>query len=267
MPCPICTSDNWTPVLVAETFAIVRCTTCTLARTMPVPAESDGREHFAEDFHHYQRFYTEQCELRYGFAARMLHVVRAFKAAGRILDIGCGLGFFLDYARRHGYQCVGIDTSAAATRFAREQLRLNVIASDFMHAQFSAPDTFDVITANHVLEHISLPIPFLEKARRLLEPGGILISASPNFGGLLPRLLGRRWYGLQPAQHVWQFTPGSYRALFRKAGFRVERTQIDSMHYAPASDWKGNVIFCLAKLATGIGQGDNLVIVARGAES
>jgi len=253
-------------VLIAESFVIVRCTTCTLARTMPAPAESDGREHFAEDYDHYKRFYTEQGELRYDFAARMLHVVRAFKAAGRILDIGCGLGFFLDYARTHGYQCVGIDTSVAAARFAREQLRLNVIASDFMDAQFSASEAFDVVTANHVLEHISLPIPFLDKARRLLKPGGILVSASPNFGGLLPRLLGRRWYGLQPAQHVWQFTPDSYRALFQKAGFRVEQTRIESMHYAPGPDWKGNVIFCLAKLATGIGHGDNLVIVARGAE-
>jgi len=53
---------------------------------MPAPAESDGREHFAEDYDHYKRFYTEQRELRYDFAARMLHVVRAFKAAGRILD-------------------------------------------------------------------------------------------------------------------------------------------------------------------------------------
>jgi 2-polyprenyl-3-methyl-5-hydroxy-6-metoxy-1,4-benzoquinol methylase len=231
---------------------------------MPAPTESDGQEHFGEEDAHYRRFYVEQRELRYGFAAQMLRLVQEFQPAGRLLDIGCGLGFFLDYAGRRGYRCVGIDTSAAATRFAREELHLDAIAADFMDACFSPSEAFDVVTANHVLEHISQPVPFLEKARRLLKPGGILVSASPNFGGLLPRVLTRRWYGLQPSQHVWQFTPESYKALFQKAGFRIERTEIGSMHYAPGSKWKETVIFCLAKLATAIGRGDNLVMVARG---
>lgn len=245
MPCPNCAPEAWKPALIAEAFAIARCAICGLARTLPVPAESDGREHFAEDEAYYRRFYTEQRELRYVFTARMLRVKREFKAAGRILDIGCGLGFFPDYARRHGYECVGIDTSPAATRFARQHLLLDVIAVAFMDARFGSSETFDVVTANHVLEHFSEPVPFLEKAGRLL---------------------GRRWYGLQPSQRVWQFTLASYRALFQMAGLRVERTRIGSMHYAPGPNWKGTVIFCMAKLATAIGQGDNFVVVARGSD-
>ena len=230
---------------------------------MPAPTESDGQEHFAEEDAHYRRFYVEQRELRYGFAAQMLRLVQEFQPAGRLLDIGCGLGFFLEYAGRRGYRCVGIDTSAAATRFAREELHLNAVAADFMDVRFSPSEAFDVVTANHVLEHISQPVSFLVKARRLLRPGGILVSASPNFGGLVPRLLGHRWYGLQPSQHVWQFSPGSYATLFRTAGFTVERTEVTSMHYAFGSGWKGDVCCCLARLATVLGQGDNMILVAR----
>ncbi|MFI5341334.1 MAG: class I SAM-dependent methyltransferase [Candidatus Methylomirabilales bacterium] len=264
--CPVCGGGSWRTIRSADAFAVARCRTCGLARTEPAPAESDGREHFAEDYAHYKRFYDEQRELRYSFVAPPLRLLEEFVGRGRILDVGCGLGFFLDSARQHGYECVGIDTSVGATRFAREDLHLDVVTGDFLAANFEPANPFDAITMNHVLEHISSPIRFLGKVRRLLRPGGVAISASPNYGGLVPRLLGHRWYGLQPSQHVWQFTPGSYAALFRTAGFTVERTEVTSMHYAFGSGWKGDVCCCLARLATVLGQGDNMILVARALE-
>ncbi len=259
--CPVCESGRWGRVLRAEGFEVARCLTCTLARTVPAPRESDGREHFSGDYAYYKGFYTEQKELRYRFAARTLGIVREFKDAGRILDIGCGIGFFVDYAARHGYECVGIDTSPAATRFAREELNLNVLTADFIAESFQTLDAFDVVTLNHVLEHISSPLPFLMKVGRVLKRDGIVISSSPNFAGLLPRLLKRRWYGLQPLQHVWQFSPKSYKALFDKAGFIVQRVSVESMHYAPGPDWRATVIYCLAELSKAVGQGDNVSLV------
>lgn len=250
-------------MLGADSFQVIACPTCTLARTHPAPSESDGREHFAADDAYYKRFYTDQKELRYRFAAQTLGIIREFKDAGRILDIGCGMGFFVDYAARHGYQCSGIDTSTAATRFAREELNLDVLTADFMHGPFGTPGAFDVVTMNHVLEHVSSPLPFLQKVRRVLKRGGIVVSSSPNFAGLLPRLLKQRWYGLQPSQHVWHFSPKSYAALFEKAGFMVERMGIGSMHYAAGPGWRATLILGLAKVSKALGQGDNLFLVGR----
>lgn len=261
--CPVCGSDGWQEMFRIDRVRIVRCPTCGIGRTVPPPPESDGREAFGGDDAYYRRFYTEEAALRYRFAADILAALREFKRSGRILDVGCGMGFFVDYAARAGYRCEGIDTSSAATRFARDELNLDVVTADFMDAAFAPRAGFDAVTLNHVLEHVSKPVAFLRKARRALKPGGVVVSSVPNFGGLLPRMLKGAWYGLQPSQHVWQFTPASLAGVFERAGFVVERLAVGSMHYTPAPDWKATVIFCVAKVSAALGLGDNLMLVAR----
>lgn len=261
--CPVCESSGWRRALRADAFEIERCRRCGLGRTCPAPRESDGREHISDNEAYYRRFYVEQAEFRYALAEKTLEVVREFADSGKMLDVGCGMGFFVHRAVQEGYHCVGIDTSPAATRFARERLNLGVTTGDLLDDSFEVDECFDVVTMNHVLEHVSRPMPFLGKVWGALKAGGIVISASPNFSGLVPRVLGARWYGLQPSQHVWQFGRESYAAIFEKVGFRLEALRLGSLHYADGSGWKAKSIFWLARLSDMLGQGDNLTLVAR----
>lgn len=258
--CPLCGSVGWRRVLAGPGFTVVRCQACGLARTEPLPRD-DG-DPGSDNGAFYERIYREQREFRYALAGAMLEAVLAFGAPGRLLDIGCGMGFFLDLATRRGYACLGIDRSPAATRFARERFKLDVWTGDFIQADVGV-ETFDVVTMNHVLEHVTTPIAFLEKVRKALKPGGTVISSSPNFGGALPRILGGRWNGLQPTEHVWHFTPITYGAAFTRAGFAVAQVQVGSLRYAPGPGWKTTLVFWLARLSTAVGRGDNLVLVGR----
>ncbi|MBI2217748.1 MAG: class I SAM-dependent methyltransferase [Candidatus Rokubacteria bacterium] len=216
----------------------------------------------SKDAAYYRRFYEEQSEFRRRLTIPMLQVLAEFASTGQILDVGCGLGFFLDVASRHGgYRCVGIDMSTAATDFARCTLGLDVRTGDFSKERFA--EVFDAITMNHVLEHISAPVPFLERARTVLAPGGIVVSSSPNFAGWLARALGARWYGLQPSQHVWQFTPASYATLFRRAGFSVLAVRTGSLYYPWGPGWKAPAVWGVARAAAILGHGDNMFLVAR----
>jgi 2-polyprenyl-3-methyl-5-hydroxy-6-metoxy-1,4-benzoquinol methylase len=262
-PCAICGLDGWRPALAGRDFSIVQCRGCTVGLTRPPPVEADGHESFAEDEAYFRRFLEEQGEFRRRLAMPMLRVLERFKPSGRILDVGCGLGFFLDCAAAKGYGCVGIDTSPAATELARRAFGLDVRTGSFGRTALGPDDVFDVITMNHVLEHVSEPVAFLGSAWRALRPGGIVISGSPNFAGLLPALLRERWYGLQPSQHVWQFTPASYARLFSAAGFAVEEVRVGSMHYAPGRRYRGSLVWALARIANAVGRGDNLLLVGR----
>lgn len=262
-PCAICGVDGWRPVLAGSGFSIVQCRGCTVGLTLPRPVEADGTEHFAEDEAYFRRFLDEQREFRRRLAMPMLRLLERFKPSGRVLDVGCGLGFFLECAAAKGYGCVGIDTSPAATELARRTLGLDVRTGAFGHTALGADDVFDAITMNHVLEHVSEPMPFLRSAWSALRPGGIVISGSPNFAGLVPVLLRERWYGLQPSQHVWQFTRASYVTLFRVAGFAVEEVRIDSLFYARGPGYKGFLTWALARIGEAVGRGDNLLLVGR----
>lgn len=261
--CPVCGGRRWRRAVRGADFEVVRCAGCTLGRTLPSPGEADGREHFADDDAHYRQSYLAQRALRYAFAAQMLAILQRFKREGRVLDIGCGIGVFVEYARRHGFACEGIDRSSGAARAARDELGVDLVTGNFADQAAAWPGAFDAVTMNHVLEHVSAPVAFLDRVVHVLKRDGVVVSASPNFGGLVPRILGRRWYGLQPSQHVWQFTPESYRAAFERVGLRVEQTIVDAMHYAPGSTWKSMVVYGLARLGKAVGRGDNVFVVGR----
>jgi ubiquinone/menaquinone biosynthesis C-methylase UbiE len=114
--------------------------------------------------------------------------VAQLKDGGHALDVGTGFGDFIrDLRDAHGWRVEGTEVSINALRRAREQHGLTVHHGQV--EQLDLPeDHFDLITLWHVLEHLPYPGPTLDRLRRLLKPGGILVIAVPN-DGLWPRLV------------------------------------------------------------------------------
>ncbi len=142
----------------------------------------------------------------------------------RLLDIGCGLGVGLDYAR-HALSCdvVGIDPGLLALRSA-EALGFPLIRGYFPHedARLGAP--FDCIEGWEVIEHIDTPMDFLEAARESLIDGGLLALSTPNADTInrdtpLSALLS----ALSPDEHRIIFSPHGLSALLTRAGFPAAR--------------------------------------------
>jgi len=146
---------------------------------------------------------------------------------GRLLDVGCGMGFFLDRARSSGWDVHGVDTSPAWVKHANARLggSARVQCASAEGADL-APGSFALITVWDVIEHIFEPIPFLSHLRTLVAPGGQLFIRTPNIAYGYPVYAARRWVlghdvELGPTNHVVYFTARTMRDALGRAGLRV----------------------------------------------
>ncbi|MCX6137560.1 MAG: class I SAM-dependent methyltransferase [Ignavibacteriales bacterium] len=152
--------------------------------------------------------------------AQRLAVMKVRSPAGRVLDVGCGPGFFLAEARAAGYDVHGIDVSALAVRFAAESLHLPAEVASL--EDVAARDaSFDIITLWHVLEHFLNPVAELQKIRKLMAPGAYLYLEVPNLHSIKFRLSGRKWVGgNHPLYHRTFFTKTTLEKTIALAGFQ-----------------------------------------------
>jgi SAM-dependent methyltransferase len=136
---------------------------------------------------------------------------------GRLLDVGCGNGQFLNKMHTRGWEVCGVDFDPKAVENARQLYKLDVRAGSLADQHF--PDSsFDAVTANHVIEHLPDPVAFLGEARRIVKPGGCLIVTTPNNQGLGHQMFQAHWYGIDPPRHVLVHSPMSLAECARRAG-------------------------------------------------
>jgi len=158
--------------------------------------------------------------------------------SGRLLDMGCGLGFFLKAMAPYGnWETFGCEISPAAVQYARQKLGLrNVVCGPLENAEFPR-GSFDIITMWDVLDHIPNPDPLLSHCHALLRKGGICFIRTPNvFNQLLRARLKKVLRGMQPGvvylmarDHQHHYCEKSIRSLLERNGF----SGIEFAHFHP----------------------------------
>ncbi|MFL6721073.1 MAG: class I SAM-dependent methyltransferase [Sphingomonas sp.] len=136
--------------------------------------------------------------------------------SGRVLDVGCGGGEWLQLAEEAGWQALGADPDALARKRAAA---LGFEVRDSIEAWLDYPGSLDVVTMSHVIEHVHDPKGTLDAAFELLRPGGQLFVDTPNIDALGHILYGRDWRGLETPRHLVIFNRRSLTATLRSAGF------------------------------------------------
>jgi 2-polyprenyl-3-methyl-5-hydroxy-6-metoxy-1,4-benzoquinol methylase len=152
--------------------------------------------------------------------ANTVDFIRKYRASGRLLDVGCAYGFFLQEARPY-FDVAGIEIAEEAATFCRKQsLRvLTGMADEYNLAQLGM---MDVITLLDVLEHLPSPHETLALCTRYLSPGGVILTTTGDFASHSARVAGARWRLMTPPQHLWYFTLESVERMSHALGLRVE---------------------------------------------
>ncbi|MFP4381158.1 MAG: methyltransferase domain-containing protein [Candidatus Sumerlaeia bacterium] len=140
---------------------------------------------------------------------------------GRLLEIGCSHGLYLERVRELGWQVEGLEMDEAAAEYAREKRGLDVRQGLFQPGMFPA-DTYDAIAMWQVLEHVPDPLETLRELRRLIRADGCLLIGVPNTDGLISALTGGAYAYLDAPRHFTQFTRTSLTRFLETAEFEVE---------------------------------------------
>jgi len=163
--------------------------------------------------------YASAAPLKIQTFERRIDFLKRLGARGRILDVGCACGFFIEAALKHGFDAYGIEFSKEAVAIAREEIRSRITVGDVNLLREREEDRFDAVVAFDIIEHTQNPIKFLEEIRQILRPGGWLMLATPDTGHFLRYLMGSRWPMLQPMQHTYLFSRTAVRFVLAKAGY------------------------------------------------
>jgi 2-polyprenyl-3-methyl-5-hydroxy-6-metoxy-1,4-benzoquinol methylase len=131
---------------------------------------------------------------RFKTAARHFRMVQRLCPPGRILDVGCASGLFLNLALNEGWSGAGLEPSETLSRKAQAVFKDRAeIQPRTLEQAALPPHSFDVITLWDVLEHVPLPVIFLQQCHLLLKPGGHLFLNVPNLDSQQAKWLGSRW--------------------------------------------------------------------------
>ena len=139
------------------------------------------------------------------------------EAGQSLLDIGCGNGNFLSLAAEVGWKVSGVDPDPKALNIARSHGY--EVFQGGIEQLHGSNELFDVITMNHVIEHVHDPVDFVRSAYRLLKPGGILFIDTPNIESTGAKIYGKNWRGLEAPRHLVLFSKIGLSDILTNNGF------------------------------------------------
>ncbi|HLG14587.1 MAG TPA: class I SAM-dependent methyltransferase [Blastocatellia bacterium] len=150
---------------------------------------------------------------------------------GRILDVGCGSGFFLRALDAGTWDRFGVEIGTAAAKLASQALGADRVFRGTLAQARLDDETFDVITYWSSLEHTNDPRANLLEARRVVRTGGTIIVQVPNVASYQARLFGPDWFALDVPRHRYHFTKRTLDLLMAECGFRPDRVTFYSKNH------------------------------------
>jgi|SRR5579863_1528155 len=169
--------------------------------------------------------YVAAASLKHETFRRRIRLIRNFVERGRLLDVGCASGFFIEMALEQGFDAYGIEFSKTAIALAKQEIQPRIMHGDVNLLRERGQKCFDLVVAFDIIEHTHNPIKFLMDIREILAPGGWLILATPDTGHFLRHLMRSRWPMLQPLQHTYLFSRKAMRKVLEEAGYNRIQVQ------------------------------------------
>ena len=225
--------------------------------------------------YHRDKDYLESESLFRNIFKKRFRLIIKLLGGGRVLDIGCSTGVFLDLFRESGWETWGVEPSSSAL-VARKKSH-KVVRNVFEKTELPK-DYFDLVILNHTLEHMENPAQVLQKVKIILKKGGVLYLDVPNAGGLGAKLLGKHWPYLLPKEHKYQFSKQSLSTLLSDADYKIIHFESRSGLFEFANPflelWQAfvglkkrfftdilTIPYCL--VASALQMGDSMSIIAR----
>jgi SAM-dependent methyltransferase len=260
----LCGASSFQLIYQKDVWGYHRCLQCGLVALHPRPSQKE----LMRSYHAYLpvaeqeiNAWSKMIEPVVNFSADLIQ--RRVKANHpRLLDIGCGYGFFLKKIQQLGWQVEGIEVSKPGRDYAGKKLGLKIHANPLEQLNF--PDAcFDAVTLFYVIEHVHDPKRMLAEVCRILSPEGILMLRWPHSTPVV-KILGpfsKRYDVFHTPYHLYDFNPRTMHRLLQQAGFQGVKTMIGG-HTLPQNRfyrWSSVVFGGLAEMMYRIARGSFLL--------
>lgn len=233
-PCNLCGSNN----IKLLNNSYVRCNKCGFVYVDGVSLKNHliyGEKYFhIEDFNDktkigYRSYEKDRQHHKYYFGKK-LDLIKKYLHNGKILDVGCALGFFMEEALKQGFDPYGIDVSEYAVSYSSKHFPKKVVCGDIKKANFKA-NFFDGVTLFQTIEHLKNPLETIEQIGKILKKNGFLFIATPNHNCMLRKIMGKGWFEYKPAEHLNLFDRKTLKYILNKCGFEMIDVFDDRFYY------------------------------------
>ncbi len=216
--CPLCKkkSKGFKLWIKVEEGEIIKCNNCGLGFL-----SNDLENNYTENYNskpYYKLLLRSQHDLSLRYKKQLKEINKITHKKGKLIDIGCSIGLFLNTAASFGFETFGYDINKINLKKAQKFFAINILPDNFLEDQ-KYKDLFDVATMWDVLEHLRDPVGYLSKLISIVKPGGLLVIQSPNMESYEFLKFGNKWNWLTPGDHLQFFTPTTLTRVVASAGF------------------------------------------------
>jgi 2-polyprenyl-3-methyl-5-hydroxy-6-metoxy-1,4-benzoquinol methylase len=224
--CPVCRNPE--PAFYFNYNAsqsIYKCSQCTLQYLLPQLDETA-----------LTKLYSENYYLAWGLKGDVenesikhmkistfnlrLNLIAQFNKTGKILDVGCATGYFLEAAKAKAYDTYGVEFSDYSANLAKNKFgNKNIFKGTLEQCDFEN-GTFDIIAMSDLIEHVRNPIETLNKAHQLLNTNGIIMIMTPDTGSLSYKLMKQKWTHYK-LEHFYYFNKEALQQVALQSGFEL----------------------------------------------
>ena len=208
-------------------WRMTACQRCGTVAPTPYPAAAEIGDYYASsdqadewEVEHYVRIDLNAKALQ-GKEAFADQLTRSNGRPGRLLEVGCASGWILKAARDRGWEVKGIEAAPKFSRYARDELGLDIFAGAVSELDPEGEEPFDTIIAFDVFEHLHDPVGDLRVLRRLAHGGSRLMITTPNISSLCAHGYGLRWRQILPS-HINLATHEGIRAALERSGWKLD---------------------------------------------
>ena len=238
--CTFCGQELTVPILNdipwnGSVYDVSECVDCEIAMIHPLPSDAELTRLYSCG-----NYRTSEGK-RFGPLIETLVLfgrilkrrsINRFVKPGKILDIGCGRGLFLDVMRRGGWRAIGTELNKETASYAIKVYDLKILVGGIIQHQL--PDAgLDAININQVLEHLKNPREVIEECHRILRKDGLLVISVPDLRSPQFTLGKENWFLLDLPFHLFHFTEEGLGKLLEKNGFKVKEVKRFNLEYSP----------------------------------
>ncbi len=214
-----------------EVFDLHKCPTCGFVYIQNPPSPDEAMRYYQTEE------YIEHSDSQEGIINKLYHKARSimlpykqrmlarYDLPKKILDVGTGTGYFLNYMKEEKYEVTGIEISDQARNFGKKNFGLDIYHPDELFKE-NFPGGYSYISFWHVLEHIYEPRRVLMRLHDLMLPEGIIVIALPNHQSMDAGAYGDSWCAYDVPRHLWHFDHDSFKTFAESCGYRLEKTKM-----------------------------------------